>query len=113
MFPPGVGEDLVPHDGSLLRGHPHPGHGPLEAPPLGFAGVALIGHPQGLGEPLGPPGRRLLERMNRVIPAASRGGLPGPDLVVGFGHPVGDQGVVQVGQQELTPLARRRARSMA
>ena len=54
--PPGVGKDLVPHDGGLRRRHPHPGKGPPKAPWLGLARVALIGHPQGLGKPLGPAG---------------------------------------------------------
>ena len=82
-------------------GHPHPGHGPLEAPPLGFAGVALIGHPQGLGEPLGPARPAAVGEDEEGNPCRRQGLLPGSDLVIWLGHPVGGQGIVQVGQQEL------------
>ena len=103
VSPPGVGEDLVPYDGRLLRRHSHPGQGPLEAPPLGFAGVALVGHPQSLGIPLGPAGPPAVGEDEEGNPCRRQGLLPRSDLVIWLCHPVGGQGIVQVGQQEFHP----------
>ena len=38
-----------------------------------------------------------------MIPRRFQGGLPGPDLVVGFGHPVGDQVLSRSASRSFTP----------